>query len=166
MTVKRHAATTTRAKRSPALRGKRKGAAAPRDSTRSDKKTAARRRASQASRARRPTTTPVRTARDGQAAKAPSNSRASRPQERARQRRDALLAVNDDVRRSPQGKGQGRRAKPGKGRKGKKTITIFLHPLAKSLIDGIAYQTGASVQDLGIEAINLLLIAYERKPIA
>lgn len=122
---------------------------------------------------RRKGTAPVRAGRAEKAGRAATpadggattnrRGKAATPHDRARQRRRALLAVSESVRR---GTRVGDRSRPANARKGKKALTIFLHPLAKSLIDSIAYQTGASRQDLGIEAINLLFMAYDRKPIA
>ena len=54
----------------------------------------------------------------------------------------------------------------GKGRKALKGISIYMHPLAKEVLDGIAREQGRTVQDLGLEALNLLFQRYGEKPIA
>ena len=54
----------------------------------------------------------------------------------------------------------------GKERKALKGISIYMHPLAKEVLDKIAEEEGKSVQDLGIEALNLLFLQYGEKPIA
>ncbi len=54
----------------------------------------------------------------------------------------------------------------GKGRKALKGISIYMHPLAKDVLDEIARKQGRTVQDLGLEALNLLFERYGEKPIA
>lgn len=54
----------------------------------------------------------------------------------------------------------------GKDRKQRKGIAIYMHPLAKDVLDDIARENGKTVQDLGIEALNLLFVRYGEKPIA
>ncbi len=54
----------------------------------------------------------------------------------------------------------------GKGRKGRKAIVVYLHPAAKDLLDLIALKQRRTVQDLGLEAVNLLFRSYGEKPIA
>ena len=54
----------------------------------------------------------------------------------------------------------------GKGRKHLKGISIYMHPLAKDILDKIAREQGRTVQELGLEALNLLYRNYGEKPIA
>lgn len=54
----------------------------------------------------------------------------------------------------------------GPGRKGKRSIAIYMTPLAKEVLDGIAVKHKRTVQQLGIEALNLLFRAYDEKPVA
>ena len=54
----------------------------------------------------------------------------------------------------------------GKGRKMLKGISIYMHPLAKDVLDKIAREHHRTVQDLGLEALNLLFRRYGEKPIA
>lgn len=54
----------------------------------------------------------------------------------------------------------------GKGRKALKGIAIYMHPLAKDVLDKIARDQRRTVQDLGLEALNLLFVRYGEKPIA
>ena len=54
----------------------------------------------------------------------------------------------------------------GKDRKQRKGIAVYMHPLAKDVLDKIARENGRTVQDLGIEALNLLFVRYGEKPIA
>jgi hypothetical protein len=54
----------------------------------------------------------------------------------------------------------------GKGRKGRKAIVVYLHPFAKDQLDQIALKQKRTVQDLGVEAVNLLFRSYGEKPIA
>jgi hypothetical protein len=53
-----------------------------------------------------------------------------------------------------------------KGRKALKGIAIYMHPLAKEVLDKIAAGQGRTVQELGLEALNLLFRHYGEKPIA
>lgn len=54
----------------------------------------------------------------------------------------------------------------GKGRKQLKGIAIYMHPLAKEALDRIARNERRTVQELGLEALNLLFRHYGEKPIA
>lgn len=54
----------------------------------------------------------------------------------------------------------------GRGRKALKGISIYMHPLAKEVLDAIAREQRRTVQELGIEALNLLFRHYGEKPIA
>lgn len=54
----------------------------------------------------------------------------------------------------------------GKSRKALKGISIYMHPLAKDVLDKIAREQERTVQDLGLEALNLLFRRYGEKPIA
>lgn len=54
----------------------------------------------------------------------------------------------------------------GKGRKSLRGISIYMHPLAKQVLDRIAREQERTVQDLGLEALNLLFRHYGEKPIA
>jgi hypothetical protein len=54
----------------------------------------------------------------------------------------------------------------GKGRRALKGISIYMHPLAKEVLDKIALEQNRTVQDLGLEALNLLFRHYGEKPIA
>lgn len=58
------------------------------------------------------------------------------------------------------------KAKPAKGHTEKRTLTIKVSPLGKTLLDEIASEHGLTLQDLGLEALNLLLETYGRKPVA
>jgi len=53
-----------------------------------------------------------------------------------------------------------------KGRKGRKGVVIYLTPEAKDQLARLAFDQRMTVQDLGVEAINLLFEAYRQKPIA
>lgn len=53
-----------------------------------------------------------------------------------------------------------------KGRKALKGISIYMHPLAKDVLDRIAREQDRTVQELGLEALNLLFRHYGEKPIA
>jgi hypothetical protein len=54
----------------------------------------------------------------------------------------------------------------GKNRKALKGISIYMHPLAKEVLGKISREHKRTVQDLGIEALNLLFRHYGEKPIA
>ncbi len=54
----------------------------------------------------------------------------------------------------------------GMGREGKRSIAIYMTPLAKEVLDAIARKHKRSVQQLGIEALNLLFLEYDEKPVA
>lgn len=50
--------------------------------------------------------------------------------------------------------------------KGKPTWTIYLHPEAKNALDELAHTLARKKNDLGEEAVNLLLAKYGMRPIA
>lgn len=52
------------------------------------------------------------------------------------------------------------------GREGRKAIAIYMQPLAKDQLARIAHEQKKSIQELGVEAINLLFRHYDLKPIA
>ena len=52
------------------------------------------------------------------------------------------------------------------GRKGRRSIAVYMQPMAKAQLDRIAHEHKKSIQALGIEAINLLFRHYDHKPIA
>lgn len=54
----------------------------------------------------------------------------------------------------------------GKARKHLKGIAIYMHPLAKEALDRIARSERKTMQELGLEALNLLFRYYDEKPIA
>jgi hypothetical protein len=54
----------------------------------------------------------------------------------------------------------------GKGRRGRKGVVVYLHPIAKDLLADIGRRQRKTIQDLGIEAMNLLFKQYGEKPIA
>ncbi len=53
-----------------------------------------------------------------------------------------------------------------KDRKQLKGIAIYMNPAAKRVLDKIALDNERTVQDLGLEALNLLFRQYGEKPIA
>jgi hypothetical protein len=55
---------------------------------------------------------------------------------------------------------------PSKDRKGKRSIAIYMDQIVKDELDAIALRERRSIQDLGLEAINLLLVRYGHKTIA
>ena len=54
----------------------------------------------------------------------------------------------------------------GRGRSGRKGVVVYLHPIAKDLLADLGRRQRKSIQDLGIEAMNLLFKQYGEKPIA
>lgn len=83
----------------------------------------------------------------------------------AAERKAAIRARSGVQRRQPESVG----AQPfptGKRRKELKGIAIYMHPLAKDVLDKIARDQRRTVQDLGLEALNLLFVRYGEKPIA
>lgn len=54
----------------------------------------------------------------------------------------------------------------GPGRKGRKAIAIYMQPIAKDQLARISHEHKKSIQELGVEAINLLFRHYDLKPIA
>jgi len=82
--------------------------------------------------------------------------------------RKAMLQANSGVERSrPEPVTSDTQAYPiGKGRKHLKGISIFMHPIAKETLDRISSEHGKTVQDLGLEALNLLFRHYGEKPVA
>lgn len=91
--------------------------------------------------------------------------RGSEPRLSAAERKAALRA-RSGVRR-PGTEGLVLTAYPiGKARKSLKGISIYMHPLAKDVLDRIAREQDRSVQELGLEALNLLFRHYGERPIA
>jgi len=52
-----------------------------------------------------------------------------------------------------------------KGRKARRGVVVYLHPLAKDVLKRIAHEHRKTIQDLGVEAFNRLFLAYGEKPI-
>ena len=77
-----------------------------------------------------------------------------------------LQAVSGVKRGAPAGRDSDAEVVTGKGRKGRRSIAIYMQPLAKDLLDRIAHENKKSIQTLGIEALNLLFRHYDQKPIA
>lgn len=85
---------------------------------------------------------------------------ASADEKAARVRKALLLAAEDELHAEA-------RAKAGKpAKRALAKITINVHKLVDKLIDEIAAESGVRRDELLIEAINLLLMAYNKKPIA
>jgi hypothetical protein len=76
-------------------------------------------------------------------------------------RKQAMAAVSGVKREKP------RLDQPlsGKGRKARRGVVVYLHPLAKDLLKRIALEHRRTIQDLGVEAFNRLFLAYGEKPI-
>jgi hypothetical protein len=55
---------------------------------------------------------------------------------------------------------------PTKARREKRGIAIYMDQIVKDELDAIALAQRRSIQDLGLEAINLLLVRYGRRAIA
>ncbi len=55
---------------------------------------------------------------------------------------------------------------PGRGREGLKGVVIYLNEAAKSQLSKLAIDEHKTVQELGVESINLLFRSYRLKPIA
>jgi hypothetical protein len=53
-----------------------------------------------------------------------------------------------------------------KGRKNKRSMAIYMDQMVKDELDAIALRERRSIQDLGLEAINLLLVRYGSRAIA
>ena len=84
---------------------------------------------------------------------------------KAAQRREALRAQSGIKRVKPE-PAAATDYPIGKGRKALKGISIYMHPLAKEVLDSIAEEHGLKIQELGLEALNLLFRHYGKKPIA
>ena len=82
------------------------------------------------------------------------------------QRKAAIRARSGVERRKPEPPAPTPAYPIGKGRKALKGISIYMHPLAKDVLDKIAAEQDRTVQDLGLEALNLLFRHYGEKPIA
>lgn len=90
----------------------------------------------------------------------------SKPASVSAAERKAALRARSGVERSPPPSSAPAAYPIGKGRKAQKGISIYMHPMAKSVLDGIADEQGKKIQDLGLEALNLLFRHYGKKPIA
>ncbi|MGD9803160.1 MAG: ribbon-helix-helix domain-containing protein [Hyphomicrobiaceae bacterium] len=81
-------------------------------------------------------------------------------------RKEAMLAASGKTRarRTPQ-------PEPpptpiGKGRQGLKPVAIYMNPVAKEVLIRISEATDKTIQELGLEALNLLFERYDEKPVA
>lgn len=89
-------------------------------------------------------------------------SKSKRSAGNAAARRQAMAAASGIVRKRP------KVPEPPieKGRRGRRGVVVYLHPLAKEALSKIAHEHRKTIQDLGVEAINLLFSSYGEKPIA
>jgi hypothetical protein len=95
------------------------------------------------------------------------SARAKRAAATVAAERKAALRARSGVERRKAEPAAGPAAYPiGKGRKALKGVAIYMHPLAKEVLDKIAREQGRSLQELGLEALNLLFRHYGEKPIA
>ena len=96
------------------------------------------------------------------ARKPPAPTPAATPAARAApsQRKAAMRAQSGVARRKPQAAAAPEDYPIGKGRKSLKGISIYMHPLAKDVLDRIAQEQRRTVQELGLEALNLLFVHY------
>ena len=85
----------------------------------------------------------------------------------AARRKAALVAKSGIESGIENGRGAGRPlVSASKNRKGKRSIAIYMDQIVKDELDSIALRERRSIQDLGLEAINLLLARYGGKAIA
>ena len=54
----------------------------------------------------------------------------------------------------------------GKGRQGLKPVAIYMNPAAKAILIKIAEDHDKTIQELGLQALNLLFEHYDEKPVA
>jgi len=103
--------------------------------------------------------------------------KASAPAPRKRARKQTSARESVDVKAALQSKsGIKRKAAapmlpetmviPGRGREGLKGVVIYLNEPAKAQLSKLAIDEHKTVQELGVEAINLLFRSYRQKPIA
>lgn len=95
----------------------------------------------------------------------------SKPERRAKTSQAAAdrkqqISARSSVRRTAAADNEHRSSVISKDRKQLKGIAIYMNPAAKRLLDKIALDHERTVQDLGIEALNLLFRHYGEKPIA
>ncbi|MFN3868482.1 MAG: ribbon-helix-helix domain-containing protein [Hyphomicrobiaceae bacterium] len=95
-----------------------------------------------------------------------SKARKEAPPTDAARRKAALKARSGIERSKPEPTPEPAPFPTGKGRKSLKGISIYMNPLAKEVLDKIAKEQQRTVQDLGLEALNLLFRKYGEKPIA
>ena len=91
---------------------------------------------------------------------------AAKTKPRAAERKARIRARSGVERAKPPVDARGAAYPIGKDRKALKGIAIYMHPLAKDVLDKIAREHKRTVQDLGLEALNLLFRRYGEKPIA
>lgn len=95
-----------------------------------------------------------------------SRARKEAPPSATSQRKAALKARSGIERSKPEPKPEPEPFPTGKGRKSLKGISIYMNPLAKEVLLKISKDHQRTVQDLGLEALNLLFRRYGEKPIA
>ena len=76
-------------------------------------------------------------------------------------RKEAMAAVSGIKREKPKPPG----SVAGKGRKARRGVVVYLHPLAKDALKRIAHEHRKTIQQLGVEAFNRLFLEYGEKPI-
>lgn len=80
--------------------------------------------------------------------------------------RKTAIRARSGVKRPPEPAAANEPYPIGKARKHLKGIAIYMHPLAKEALDRIARSERKTMQELGLEALNLLFRHYDEKPIA
>lgn len=105
-----------------------------------------------------------------------SKTARTKPSRPKRSASTAPSAETDDLRTALQAKSGVRRKSdppllpetmvlPGKGRESLKGVVIYLNEAAKDQLARLSIDQRRTVQDLGVEAINLLFRRYREKPI-
>ena len=81
-------------------------------------------------------------------------------------RREAIQAASGKTRTRTKPETLPAPAPLGKGRQGLKPVAIYMNPAAKAILVKIAEDHDMTIQDLGLQALNLLFEHYDEKPMA
>jgi hypothetical protein len=81
-------------------------------------------------------------------------------------RKEAMLAAAGKARARRKPEPEPAPVPLGKGRQGLRPVAIYMNPVAKEVLIRIAEAHDKTIQELGLEALNLLFEHYDEKPVA
>ena len=109
-------------------------------------------------------TSPAKRARKSEAVAKPAAARSAPKRKRTKTKRSGaassaaigLVSGSEFIARAP--------ISPSKNRKERKGVTVYMDPAQKEILDQIGRQKSMTLQDLGLEAFELLFEKYGKTP--